>query len=65
MDKHDDRLMLLEREPALSTPHWEAKWLAAGSVFDPSYDRATAALRRWVDGMEAALRERKSPRDRV
>jgi len=60
MDKQYERLMLLEREPAISTKQWEAKWFAAGSAFDPSYDRATAALRRWVDGMEAALRDRKS-----
>ena len=60
MDKHNERLMLLEREPTMSTKHWEAKWPAAGSAFDPAYDRATAALRRWVDGMEAALRDRKS-----
>ena len=60
MDKQYERLMLLEREPAIATKHWEAKWFAAGSAFDPSYDRATAALRRWVDGMEAALQNRKS-----
>lgn len=64
MDKYYDRLTLAEREPALAATHlgthWEAKWFAAGAAFDPSHDRATAALRRWVDGMEAALRNRKS-----
>jgi hypothetical protein len=58
MDKHCDTLML-EREPASAIAHWEAKWFSAGSTFDPAYDRATAALRRWVDGMEAALQNRK------
>jgi hypothetical protein len=60
MNKHYDGLTLSEREPALAITHWEAKWFATGTAFDPSYDRATAALRRWVDGMEAALRNRKS-----
>jgi hypothetical protein len=60
MDKYYDGLMLMEREPAIAMTHWEAKWFAAGSTFDPAYDRATTALRRWVDGMEAALRNRKS-----
>jgi len=59
MDKHNDALML-EREPAIAITHWEAKWFRAGSAFDPAYDHATAALRRWVDGMEAALRNRKT-----
>ena len=59
MDKHGDTA-LIEREPAIAITHWEARWFAAGSAYDPSYDRATAALRRWVDGMEAALRKRKS-----
>jgi len=57
MDKHLEKV---EREPAIAITHWEARWFAAGSAYDPSYDRATAALRRWVDGMEAALRNRKS-----
>ena len=59
MDQHYDALTL-EREPALAITHWEAKWFRAGSAFDPAYDRATVALRRWVDGMEAALQSRKS-----
>jgi hypothetical protein len=59
MDNHGDTA-LIEREPAIAITHWEARWFAAGSAYDPSYDRATAALRRWVDGMEAALRKRKS-----
>ena len=66
MDKHYDGRLMLEREPAIAITHWEAKWFAAGSAFDPSYDRATAALRRWVDGMEAALNKPQvlSPRTR-
>ncbi len=56
---------MLEREPAIANTHWEDQGLAtrgfaAGSAFDPSYDRTTAALRRWLDGMEAALQKRKS-----
>jgi hypothetical protein len=43
------------RDPNIATSHWEARAFLAESVFDPSYERATAALRRWVDGMEAAL----------
>jgi hypothetical protein len=60
MDKHCYDALMLEREPAISITHWEAKWFRAGSAFDPGYDRATAALRLWVDGMEAALQNRKS-----
>jgi hypothetical protein len=45
----------VEPEPAIAIRHWEAKWFAAGSALNPSYVRATAALRCWVDGMEAAL----------
>jgi len=60
MDKQCDRGRILEREPAIAITQWEAKWFAAGSAFDPSYDRATAALRRWLDGMEAALSSRKN-----
>jgi hypothetical protein len=59
MDKQFDGALMLEREPAIAINHWESKWFAAGSAFDPSYERATAALRRWVDGMEAALHNRK------
>ena len=59
MDKHKDGGMKSEREPAIALTHWELKWFAAGCAFDPSYERATAALRRWVDGMEAALSKRK------
>ena len=35
--------------------HWETKWIAAEGTFDPAYQRTTEALRRWLDGMEAAL----------
>jgi hypothetical protein len=60
MDKHSlESVLKLEREPAFANTHREAKWFAAGSAFDPSYDRATAALRRWLDGMEAALKQRR------
>jgi hypothetical protein len=55
MDKQSDKGLLFEREPAIAGSQWEATWSTAGSAFDPSYDRATAVLRRWVDGMEAAL----------
>jgi hypothetical protein len=41
--------------PTLATTHWESTWFAGENAFDPSYERATEALRRWVDGMEAAL----------
>jgi hypothetical protein len=41
--------------PLIAETHWETKWIAAESVFDPTYERTTAALRRWVDGMEQAL----------
>jgi hypothetical protein len=60
MDKQSDKGLLFEREPAIAGSQWEATWSTAGSTFDPSYDRATAALRRWVDGMEAALKKRRS-----
>jgi hypothetical protein len=59
MNEHFDGRLMLEREPASASAHWEAKWFAAGSAFDPSYDRATAALRCWLDGMEAALSSRR------
>jgi hypothetical protein len=39
----------------IAETHWEAKWIAAERAFDPTYERTTAALRRWVDGMEQAL----------
>jgi len=35
--------------------HWETKWITAEGTFDPAYERTNLALRRWVDGMEAAL----------
>ena len=46
---------IAERDPNIATSHWEARTFLAESVFDPSYERANAALRRWVEGMEAAL----------
>jgi hypothetical protein len=47
--------MNTRNDPTLATTHWESKWIAAEGAFDPSYERTTAALRRWIDGMEAAL----------
>jgi hypothetical protein len=35
--------------------HLEVRWITADGTFDPTYERTTAALRRWVDGMEQAL----------
>jgi hypothetical protein len=58
MYPYQPKLALAEHEPSIATSHWEAKNFLAESVFDPSYERATAALRRWVDGMEAALQKR-------
>jgi len=39
----------------IAETHWEAKWLTSEGPFDPAYERTTAALRRWVDGMEQAI----------
>jgi len=55
MHTNQDRLAVIDRDPILATTRWEARSFMAESVFDRSYERATAALRRWVDGMEAAL----------
>ena len=33
----------------------EVRWITVDGTFDPTYERTTAALRRWVDGMEQAL----------
>jgi hypothetical protein len=60
MDQNTDRTSMFERDPAVANTHWENETPAAARTIDPSYDRATAALRRWVDGMEAALHKRKS-----
>ena len=44
------------RDESTSTPnHWETKWIAAEGAFDPAYERTNLALRRWIDGMEAAV----------
>jgi len=40
---------------SIAENHWETRWIAAEGAFDPAYERTTAALRRWVDGMELAL----------
>ena len=58
MNEHYDNSTKSECEPAISIAYWEARWFASGSAIDPSHDRATAALKRWVDGMEAALSKR-------
>ena len=35
---------------------WESRWASAEATIDPAaYERANAALRRWVDGMEQAV----------
>lgn len=39
----------------MAETHWESKWITAEGTFDPSYERTTEALRRWIDGMEQAL----------
>jgi hypothetical protein len=39
----------------IAETHWESKWITAEGTFDPSYERTTEALRRWIDGMEQAL----------
>jgi len=40
---------------SIAENHWETRWISAEGAFDPAYERTTAALRRWVDGMELAL----------
>ena len=40
---------------SIAENHWETRWIAAEGAFDPAYERTTAALRRWLDGMEQAL----------
>lgn len=55
MYTHQNRQAVSDRDPNPATSHWEARTFLAESVFDPSYERANAALRRWVEGMEAAL----------
>jgi hypothetical protein len=59
MDKQRESSYPSEREAARANASWEPNGDEAGSADDPSYDRATAALRRWVDGMEAALSKRR------
>jgi hypothetical protein len=46
---------LVADDTLIAETHWETRWIAAESTFDPAYERTTAALRRWVDGMEQAL----------
>jgi hypothetical protein len=58
---------LATEDTLIAETHWETRWIAAESTFDPAYERTTAALRRWVDGMEQALvadagKRRRSPR---
>ena len=59
MNEHYDNCSKAEREQANSLSQWQARWFATSGTLDPSYDRTTAALKRWVDGMEAALGTRK------
>lgn len=59
MDKHHDSSRLLEQEPTIANAPWDTEAYATRSAVDPSYDRDTEALRRWVDGMEAALNKRR------
>jgi hypothetical protein len=40
---------------SIAENHWETRWISAEVAFDPAYERTTAALRCWVDGMEQAL----------
>ena len=47
--------MSIRDESTIAQNHWETKWIAAEGAFDPAYERTNLALRRWVDGMEAAL----------
>jgi hypothetical protein len=55
MYTYQSRKAVTERDSMIAMTHREARSFMAESVFDPTYERATAALRRWVDGMEAAL----------
>jgi len=41
----------------IATTHWEAKSFASHAGFDPAYERAMTALRRWVESMEATLNQ--------
>ena len=59
MNDYCDNSSNAEREQAHSLSQWQARWFATSGTLDPSYDRTTAALKRWVDGMEAALSTRK------
>jgi len=47
--------MSTRNEALIAQNHWETKWITAEGTFDPAYERTNQALRRWVDGMEAAL----------
>jgi hypothetical protein len=47
MDKFNDS------EP-IATTHWEAKSMTA-FAYDPAYERALSAVRRWVESMEGTL----------
>ena len=44
MYPYQQKLAVAERDPNIATSHWEARAFLAESVFDPSYERATAAL---------------------
>ena len=47
--------MSIRDASTIAQNHWETKWVTAEGAFDPAYERTNLALRRWVDGMEAAL----------
>jgi hypothetical protein len=52
----------MEREPdgsgMLAVSHWEARLFASLANYDPAYERAMTAVRRWVESMEATLNAR-------
>jgi len=64
MDTDNDTSPRFSDDALIAEPHWETKWIAAKGTFDPAYERTTAALRRWVDGMEAAFVKQPARRQR-
>jgi hypothetical protein len=57
--------MSSHQNTTIAETHWETKWINAEGTFDPAYERTTAALRRWVDGMEKALANSATHRNRL
>ena len=41
-----------------SRASWDGTWAGLAAALDPKYEKTTAALQRWVDGMEEALIKR-------